>query len=84
MAATKMTASHERRRGGQVGLFFGPRGQPGGDRGREVGYALHESLEVARSGLLVGRVAHGHEIHAALNLVAVGAAAGGASSSSGS
>ena len=59
MAATKMTANHDRRRGDQVGLFFGPRGQPGGDREREVGYALHESLEVARSGLLVGRVAHG-------------------------
>ena len=58
MAATKTTANHDRR-GDQVGLFFGPRGQPGGDREREVGYALHESLEGARSGLLVDRVAHG-------------------------
>ena len=59
MAVTKMTANHDRRRGDRKGLFFGPRGQPGGDREREVGYALHESLEGARSGPLVGRVAHG-------------------------
>ena len=58
MAATKMTANRDRR-GDQVGLFFGPRGQPGGDREREVGYVLHESWEGARSGLLAGRLAHG-------------------------
>ena len=60
MAATKMTANHDRRQGDQVGLFFDPRGQPVGDREQEVGYALHESWEGARSGHLVDRrVAHG-------------------------
>ena len=58
MAATKMTASHDLR-SDQVALFSGPRGQPGDDREREVGYALHESLEGAQLGLLVDRVAHG-------------------------